>query len=67
VRITYDKKSDMVYVYLKDNIKKGEVKTTLRMGPRISVDFDKKMRILGIEIEGGDALHPETMDQILES
>ena len=50
MKITYDKEADAVYIYLKYPIKKGESKKQLPVNEGIILDFDKKDRLLGIEI-----------------
>ena len=50
MKITYDKEADAVYIYLKYPIKKGESKKQLPVNECIILDFDKKDRLLGIEI-----------------
>lgn len=51
MRVTYDKGADAVYIYVKYPIKKGESKKQLSLDDYpIILDFDKKDRLLGIEV-----------------
>ncbi len=50
MRITYDKEADAVYIYIKYPIKKGEVKKTVPTDAGPILDFNKKGKLLGIEI-----------------
>lgn len=51
MRITYDKEADATYIYIKYPIKKGESKTQIPLEDYpIILDFDKKDRLLGIEV-----------------
>ena len=52
MKITYDKIADAVYIYVKYPIKRGESKKQIPVDSKamIILDFDKKDRLLGIEI-----------------
>ena len=50
MRITYDKEADAAYIYIKYPIKKGEAKKTIPTDAGPIFDFDKKSKLLGIEI-----------------
>ena len=50
MKVEFDKKTDAAYIYMKNNIRKGEVDRTIRVNEDIHLDFDKKHRLLGIEI-----------------
>ncbi len=50
MRFVYDKKADAAYIYLKDPIKKGEVKKTVTMNDSINLDYDAHHKLIGIEI-----------------
>jgi uncharacterized protein YuzE len=66
VRITYDPRSDAVYIYLVDEIPPGGVAQTYPCDPRevngeINLDFDADGRLLGIEILDASKKLPETL------
>ena len=50
MKVTYDKEADAAYIYLKDKIEKGEVKSTVSMNENIVLDFDSEKKLIGIEI-----------------
>ncbi len=50
MKITYDKEADAAYVYLDKEIKEGQVKKSVEKTEDIILDFDKKGRLLGVEI-----------------
>jgi len=75
MRITYSKSADAAYVYLIDEIKKGEVKTIYPCDPskeegvngEINLDFDKEDKLLGIEIlDASRKLPQEVLDKAEE-
>ncbi len=47
MKITYDKKSDAMYIYFKQ---KAKVWKTVKVTERFLVDFDKCDKIIGVEI-----------------
>lgn len=50
MRWTYDRKTGAAYLYVKDNVKKGEAVKTVKVERRdIYIDFDNQGRVLGIE------------------
>ena len=50
MKVTYDKEADAVYIYLKNPIKRGEAKKNVPTDAGPILDFDKKGKLLGIEI-----------------
>lgn len=50
MKVAYDKEADAAYIYLKDRINKGEVKSTISMNENIILDFDANKKLIGIEI-----------------
>ena len=50
MKVTYDKEADAAYIYLKEKIEKGEVKSTISMNDNIILDFDTNKKLIGIEI-----------------
>ena len=50
MELEYDKEADTAYIYLKKDIKSGEVKNTISISGTINLDFDKNKKLLGIEI-----------------
>ena len=58
MRAVYDKKADAAYIYLKDKIKKGEVKKTVPMNENVILDFDVNKKLIGIEILSASKIVP---------
>ena len=50
MKVTFDKDADAAYIYLKERIVKGEVKSTISMNENIILDFDANKKLIGIEI-----------------
>lgn len=50
MKFEYDKEVDAAYVYLEYPIKNGEVKRTIELNENIILDFDKKGKLLGMEV-----------------
>ena len=50
MKFEYDKDVDAAYVYIGHPIKDGEVKKTIELNENIILDFDKKGKLLGMEI-----------------
>jgi len=50
MRLEYDKDVDAAYIYLVDKIKNGEAEKTIELNDSIILDFNKKGKLLGIEI-----------------
>ena len=50
MKITYDKEADAAYIYLEFPVKDGAAKKTVKFNDNIILDFDKKGKLLGIEI-----------------
>lgn len=55
MRVTYDRKANAAYVYLKDKIEANEAQKTYTCDPieidgDINLDFDKSGYLIGIEI-----------------
>lgn len=50
MKIIYNKEADAAYIYLVEDIKKGEAKKTIELNQNIILDFNDKDKLLGIEI-----------------
>ena len=50
MKFEYDKEVDAAYVYIEYPINNGEVKKTIELNENIVLDFDKKGKLLGVEI-----------------
>ncbi len=50
MRFEYDKDADAAYIYLEGSINDREVDKTIELNDNIILDFDKKGKLLGIEI-----------------
>ena len=50
MKVEFDKEADAAYIYLKDRIRKGEVKKTITVSDTIILDLDKNKKLLGIEV-----------------
>lgn len=60
LRVTFDREADAVYIYLTD-IKPGGVDRTVMVDGTpefINLDFDKSVRMLGIEVLGATVCLP---------
>ncbi len=65
IKTTYDKSVDAIYIYLKE-IVPGETSFTYSCDPfkikgEINLDFDKKNRLIGIEILDASKKLPKTI------
>ncbi|HLD41627.1 MAG TPA: DUF2283 domain-containing protein [archaeon] len=58
MKATYDKEADAAYIYLKDRIEKGEIKSTISMNENIILDFDSEKKLIGIEILSASKVIP---------
>jgi uncharacterized protein YuzE len=67
MRVTHDAEADAAYVYLVDEIGRGEVAKShvadiALENAALTVDFDSNGRVLGIEVLGASrVLRPETI------
>lgn len=50
MKFEYDKEVDAAYLYIEYPIKAGEVKKTIELNEDIVLDFDKKGKLLGMEV-----------------
>jgi len=50
MKFEYDKEVDAAYIYLKYPLKRGEAKKTIALNDNIIVDFDKKNKLIGVEV-----------------
>lgn len=50
MKFEYDEDVDAAYIYIEHPIKEGEVKKTIELNENIILDFDKKGKLLGMEI-----------------
>lgn len=58
MRLSFDKEVDAAYIYLKDRIGKGEVKSTIALNDDIILDFDEDKKLIGIEILSASKVVP---------
>ncbi len=56
MRFEYDEDADAAYIYIKQSIKKGEVKKTIALNDNIIIDFDKNDKLIGVEILGASKI-----------
>ncbi len=66
MRISHDPEVDAAYIYMVDEIGRGEVARTYPCDPRevdgeINLDFDVEGRLLGIEIQDASHLLPSAV------
>lgn len=65
MRITYSVDVDVAYIYLKDDIKEGEVALTVMAASlgagHINLDFNVKGVLLGIEVLGASKKLPQDL------
>jgi len=72
MRLTHDEEADAAYIYLVDEIARGEVAASRLAripleGASLSVDFDAHGRLLGIEVLGASrVLRTETIQAALD-
>jgi uncharacterized protein YuzE len=59
MKVTYDKQADAAYIYMKDKIARGDVKTTISMNENIVLDFDSNKKLIGIEILSASKVVPK--------
>lgn len=50
MKITYDKGANAVYIYIKYPIKDGEAIKQKHADKNIIIDFDKRGKLLGVEV-----------------
>ena len=50
MKLEYDKEVDASYIYIEHPINEREVKKTIELNENIVIDFDKKGKLLGMEI-----------------
>lgn len=68
MRLDTDKGTNTAYIYVKDNIKAGEVKKTIAMNDEIILEFSKDMKLLGVEILNATKYLPkEILSRVKES
>jgi uncharacterized protein YuzE len=67
MKVTYDKEADAAYIYLKDRIEKGDVKSTVSMNENIILDFDSDKKLIGIEILSASTVVPKSSIKSLQS
>jgi len=67
MKISYDKDADAAYVYIKDEIKEGEVSKTVPVTDEIIVDFDANKKLLGLEILKASSFLPKVSLEKSES
>lgn len=50
MKLEYDKEVDAAYIYLEHPLKKGQAKKTKELNEDIILDFDKKGKLIGVEV-----------------
>ena len=50
MKFEYDREADAAYIYLVYPIKNGQSKSTVELKENIILDFDRKGKLLGVEI-----------------
>ena len=50
MKLEYDKEVDAAYIYLKHPIRNGEAKNTIELNENIILDFDRKRKLIGVEV-----------------
>lgn len=50
MKLEYDEDVDVAYIYFEHPIKAGESAKTIQLNDNIILDFDKKGKLLGVEI-----------------
>ena len=65
MKLEYDKEADAAYIYLDYPIKKGMAQKTIQLNDNIILDFDRKGKLLGIEVlDARKVLHKKTLLQV---
>jgi len=67
MKVTYDREADAAYIYLKEKIGKGEVKSTISMNENIILDFDADKKLIGIEILSASTIVPKSAVATLQA
>ena len=64
MKIEYDKEVDAAYIYLNGAIKKGEAKKTIELKEQIILDFDKKEKLIGVEVlDASKIMHKSVLQE----
>ena len=62
MKFEYDKDADAAYIYLEYPIQDGQVKNTIELNDNITLDFDDKGKLLGVEIlDASKVLNKKTL------
>jgi len=62
MKFEYDKDADAAYIYLEYLIQDGQVKNTIELNDNITLDFDHKGKLLGVEIlDASKVLNKKTL------
>jgi uncharacterized protein YuzE len=64
MKVTYEKDTDSLYIYLVPEIKEKEVAKTIKISDDVFVDCDKKGKALGIEILYAFATYGEQIKKL---
>lgn len=67
MKMTYDKKVDAAYIYIKEKIGAGEVKNSISLNENIILDFDSNKKLVGIEILSASTVVPKQAVQTLQT
>jgi uncharacterized protein YuzE len=62
-QVTYDPDSDAAYIHVAGLIPAGGVGRTISATSSVHLDFDRKGRLVGIEILGRRLMHPRMLAQ----
>ena len=64
MKFEYDKDADAAYIYLEYPIQDGQVKNTIELNDNITLDFDDKGKLLGVEIlDASKVLNKKTLTE----
>ena len=63
MKFSYDKDTNVAYIYLKYPIEHGEAKKSLRVNNDLLLDFDKNEELMGIEIMNANKVLNKTILQ----
>lgn len=66
MRIEYDQEADAAYIYLRYPAEFGDAAKTIRANDRINLDFDKEMRLIGIEVlDASEVLSKSALEEAI--
>ena len=50
MKLEYDKDVDAAYIYIDEEVKNKKAKKTIELDDNITIDFDEKGKLIGMEI-----------------